>query len=165
MKPSQAQVLVLSGPNLAALGTREPAIYGTLTLAEIEAQLGREARALGVGVRCWQSNHEGALIDQILAAPSSGVSGLVVNFGALTHTSLALRDALAAISLPAVEVHLSNLYAREAFRHVSLTAAVCVGVVSGFGAQSYLLGLRALCGAMQARRATGPAPGRRRKGA
>lgn len=145
MANARLRFVVLHGPNLAALGTREPEVYGTTTLAEINAALAKQAKALGVAVACAQSNHEGVLIDRIHAARRDGASGLLVNLGALSHTSIALRDAIAAAALPTVEVHLSNLYARESFRHASVTGAVCAGVIGGFGARSYTLGLQALC--------------------
>jgi 3-dehydroquinate dehydratase-2 len=136
-------LLVLHGPNLNLLGQREPGIYGSVTLDEINALLEREGAELGVKVSCFQSNHEGALIDAIHAA-AVRVSGILINAGAYTHTSVAIRDALAAVNLPTVEVHLSNIYKREAFRHHSYIAPVAIGQISGFGAESYRLGLRAL---------------------
>jgi 3-dehydroquinate dehydratase-2 len=145
-------VLVLSGPNLQLLGRREPAIYGRATLADIHDGLGALAAELGAEVDCRQSNHEGQLLDWLGAASDQGFHGVIINAGAYTHTSLALFDALRAIGLPVVEVHLSNPEAREAYRHESKLAAACVGKIAGFGKNSYFLGLRALLDHLDAKR-------------
>lgn len=134
---------MLSGPNLQLLGTREPKIYGKETLADIHGRLQDRARELGVSVEAFQSNHEGALLDRIGAAGGT-FDGLLLNGGALTHTSLALFDAIKAVGLPCVEVHLSNPEAREAYRHESKVAPACIAKVSGFGGDSYLLALEGL---------------------
>jgi 3-dehydroquinate dehydratase II len=136
-------ILILHGPNLNLLGQREPGIYGSLTLAEINRLLEAEAIKLQVKVTALQSNHEGVLLDTIHGALGQH-HGIVINAGAYTHTSVALRDAIAAVNLPTVEVHLSNIYRREDFRHYSYIAPVVIGQISGFGVQSYLLGLQAL---------------------
>jgi 3-dehydroquinate dehydratase-2 len=137
------KILVLHGPNLNLLGEREPEIYGAWTLAEINQALVEQSRQTRTELRILQSNHEGVLIDAVHDARLWG-QGILINPGAFTHTSLALRDALAAVRLPAVEVHLSNIHAREEFRRQSLIAPVCIGQISGFGHRSYLLGLQAL---------------------
>ena len=137
------QIQVLHGPNLNMLGLREPGIYGAISLAEINRRLEALADSRGAELRIAQTNHEGSLVDAVQAA-YGWANGLLINAGAYTHTSVALRDALKAVSLPAVEVHLSNIYAREEFRHHSWIAPVCVGQISGFGWRSYLLGLQAL---------------------
>ncbi len=137
------RVQVLHGPNLNLLGAREPEQYGRVTLQEIDAQLADFGRARGALVQSFQSNHEGALIDRIQQARTDA-QGLVINPGGFTHSSVALRDALLACALPIVEVHLSNIHARETFRHTSLISDIALGVVCGFGASSYRLGLEAL---------------------
>lgn len=139
--PPQAHVLVLHGPNLNLLGSREPEVYGRTTLADIHAAMDSRARADGVRLESFQSNHEGQLIDRVQAAASEGVSFIIINPAGYTHTSVALRDALAAVAIPYVEVHLSNIHAREAFRQHSYFSDKATGVICGLGAYGYLAGL------------------------
>ncbi|HUH05780.1 MAG TPA: type II 3-dehydroquinate dehydratase [Kofleriaceae bacterium] len=136
------QVLVVHGPNLNLLGTRNPSVYGHTTLAEIDAELRARASARGAALDTWQSNVEGEIVSTLQGAVGR-YDAVVINPGGYSHSSVAIRDAIEAIGLPVVEVHLSNIHARESFRHTSLTAARCVGQISGFGAQSYYLGLDA----------------------
>jgi 3-dehydroquinate dehydratase-2 len=137
------RVLLLNGPNLNLLGRREPGLYGAQTLEAIEADLVRQGESLGVALECFQSNHEGALVDRIHAA-SGQADGILINAGAYTHTSIALRDALLGVAIPFVELHLSNVHAREPFRHHSHLADRAVGVICGFGSASYGLALQGL---------------------
>ena len=138
------KILLINGPNLQLLGVREPGIYGGDTLPEIVVRVRKAAEEAGYELTDFQSNHEGVIVDRIGSARADGFVGIIMNPAAYTHTSVAIRDALAAVKLPAVEVHLSNIHAREEFRHTSLTAPMCIGVVAGFGADSYLLALRGL---------------------
>ena len=131
------KLLLLNGPNLNLLGSREPAVYGATTLADIEQAAAQQAQAAGASIACFQSNHEGALIDRIHAAREEGVDAIVINPGGLTHTSVALRDALAAVAIPFVEVHISNIHQREAFRHHSYLSAIARGVICGLGPDGY----------------------------
>jgi len=137
-------ILLLNGPNLILLGTREPEVYGRETLADLERQLAAEAAALGRTLQCFQSNHEGVLIDRIHAARLDGTRAFIINPGGLTHTSVALRDALAGVALPLVEVHISNVHKREEFRHHSYISGVADGVIVGLGLQGYSAALRYL---------------------
>lgn len=148
------RVAVLNGPNLNLLGQREPALYGHHTLADIERMVREEGGRLDVGISFSQTNHEGALVDAIQQLPGRA-EGLVLNAGAYTHTSLAIRDALLAVRVPFVEVHLSNLFARERRRRHSLFADLAVGLVTGFGAEGYILGLRGLVRHLHAARPQG----------
>lgn len=151
------RILLLNGPNLSALGAREPRLYGAQTLETIVRETQTQARALGAEVDTFQSNEEGALVTRILQAPGA-YDGLLFNPAAFTHTSVALRDALQAVRLPCVEVHLSNTAAREEFRHHSLTAAACIGQVMGFGARSYRLALIGLVEHLHAQQAEDKTP-------
>jgi len=136
------KLLVLHGPNLNLLGSREPAVYGSATLADINADLSQMAADAGVELQAFQSNHEGQLIDRIQAAQHDGTRGIVINPGGLTHTSVSLRDALAAVALPFIEVHLSNVHRRETFRHHSCLSDLAAGVIVGLGANGYRLALQ-----------------------
>jgi 3-dehydroquinate dehydratase-2 len=138
-----APVLLVNGPNLNTLGTREPDIYGHETLAAIEAKCKVAATTLGLQLDCFQSNHEGEIITQIQQA-AARYTGLIINAGALTHTSIAIMDALLSLAIPVVEVHMSNIFRRESFRHESYVSKAAKGVICGFGSQSYILALQAL---------------------
>ena len=138
------KIMILNGPNLNMTGTREPNIYGRTGYEEMMAQVERAAQSRGHEVACFQSNYEGALIDEIQRAWRENYDGIIINPGAFTHYSYALHDALASVPIPAVEVHLSNIHAREAFRHQSVTASACIGQIAGFGATGYILAMDAL---------------------
>jgi 3-dehydroquinate dehydratase-2 len=135
------KLLLLNGPNLNLLGTREPAVYGAATLADVESAATAQAAAAGAMLSCFQSNHEGGLIDRIHAAAAEGVDAIIINPGGLTHTSVALRDALAAVAIAFVEVHVSNIHRREAFRHHSYLSAIAVGTICGLGIDGYRLAI------------------------
>jgi 3-dehydroquinate dehydratase-2 len=134
-------ILLLNGPNLNLLGTREPEVYGSTSLTDIELAASAQATAAGVKLAVFQSNHEGALIDRIQAARKDGVDAIVINPGGLTHTSVALRDALAAVAIPFIEVHISNIHQREAFRHHSYLSGIAAGVICGLGVEGYRLAI------------------------
>lgn len=134
-------ILLLNGPNLNLLGTREPTVYGSTTLADIEAAAQAQAHAAGVKLASFQSNHEGALIDRIHAARAENVDAIVINPGGLTHTSVALRDALAGVAIPFIEVHISNVHQRESFRHHSYLSAIAIGVICGLGVDGYRMAI------------------------
>ena len=137
------KILVINGPNINMLGIREPGIYGSITLGQIEKELSALAQELKVDIEFFQSNHEGEIVDKIQQS-SGKISGIIINPAAYTHTSVAIRDALSAIAAPAVEVHISNVYAREEFRHNSFTAGICIGQIAGFGIDGYLFALKKL---------------------
>ena len=137
-----SKVLVINGPNLNLLGTREPEIYGATTLADVEAGLRAQGGQLGVEVLCFQSNHEGAIVDRIHAARTEGVAWILINPGAYTHTSVAIRDALAGVAIPFIEVHISNVHRREPFRHHSYLSDIAEAVMAGFGTAGYGLALQ-----------------------
>ncbi|MGZ5178906.1 MAG: type II 3-dehydroquinate dehydratase [Ramlibacter sp.] len=140
------KILVLNGPNLNLLGTREPQKYGSTTLPQVEQMCRDEAQRAGATLDCFQSNHEGALVDRIHAARADGVDWIVVNAGALTHTSVALRDALAGVAIPFIEVHITNVHAREEFRHHSYLSPIAAGIVVGLGVAGYRLAVQAIAG-------------------
>jgi len=135
------KILVINGPNLNLLGKREPELYGSRSLADINGELQERCSLRGVTIEFFQSNHEGAIVDRLQAAPSQVVDGIIINPGGLAHTSVSLRDCLAGIGLPAIEVHLTNIYAREEFRRNSMLSPVCKGVIAGFGPLGYRLAL------------------------
>lgn len=138
------KILLINGPNLNRLGKREPAHYGTATLRDVEKSLEQQAEELQVKIDCFQSNHEGDIIDQLHAAEDQGIQGIILNPGAFTHYSYAIRDAIAGIDVPVIEVHISNIHARESFRHQSVTAAVSAGQIVGLGVQGYNLAMQAI---------------------
>jgi len=148
---NKLSILVLHGPNLNLLGTREPGHYGTQTLADIDQQLIALGDSLNVEITTLQSNHEGVLIEQIHLAKTKGVDGIIINPAAFTHTSVAIRDAMLGVSIPFIEVHLSNIHRREAFRHHSYLSDIATGIIAGFGAKSYSLALRGLCNHLRSR--------------
>lgn len=141
LKRMAKNILLMNGPNLNLLGTREPGVYGASTLADVEQAAQAQAAAAGAVLSCFQSNHEGALIDRIHAARLEGVDMIVINPGGLTHTSVALRDALAGVAIPFIEVHISNIYQREEFRHHSFLSAIAQGTVCGLGVEGYRLAI------------------------
>jgi 3-dehydroquinate dehydratase II len=143
------KILVIHGPNLNLLGKREEAVYGKTSLEKINALLDEKAKSLGVSVLCLQSNHEGDIVQNIQEAKAKGFNAVLINPAAYTHTSIAIRDAISAVDIPVVEVHISNIYAREEFRHKSITAPVSAGQISGFGVNSYMLGLEAAFGLIE----------------
>jgi len=143
MEVDVSKILVIHGPNLNLLGQREKDVYGETTLKEINEALTNDAREHGVTLEVFQSNHEGEIVDVVGEAKTNKIDAILINPAAYTHTSVAIRDAIAAVDIPTVEVHISNIYSREDFRHTSLIAPVCHGQVSGFGVDSYLLGLKA----------------------
>jgi len=138
------KILLINGPNLNLLGMREPAKYGHTTLPEVEAMVREAGATLGAEVACFQSNHEGGIVDRIHAARTEGVAGVVINPGAYTHTSVAIRDAFAGTAIPFAEIHVSNVHAREPFRHHSYLSEIAAGIVVGFGVEGYVLALRGL---------------------
>ena len=145
------KILCLNGINLNMFGKRDPAVYGTVTLAEIDAQVKKLGQELGANVECFQTNFEGAMVEKIHQAHADGVEAVLINAGAWTHYSYGIRDALAILKCPIIEVHMSNIHARESFRHQSVIAEIAKGQIAGFGVDSYLLGLRAAISAVQAK--------------
>jgi 3-dehydroquinate dehydratase II len=145
------KILILNGPNLNLLGTREPQVYGHTTLADVETLMAKLASERGVEAECFQSNHEGALIDRIHAARAQGVAYIMINPGGLTHTSVALRDALAGVAIPFIEVHISNVHKREEFRHHSYLSGIAEAVLCGFGTSGYSMAMNYLCDKLQAK--------------